>query len=577
MAIEEVIKLRTETTGAQSVKSLRQEIKETQAEAIQAARSFGEFSPEATKAAKRVAQLKDEMGDFQQRVAALNPDRFEAIATVAQGITGGITAATGAMALFGGESEEVNKILARVQGAIAFSQGVQQILNLRNAFGAVATTIRTSVVTAFSTLRSAILTTGIGALVVAAGILISKFSEMGDAAEEAATEVKGLIGELDKLNEVEDTAIDKRIAVLKGFEGKENEIFELEQQRLKNRIANIKELQQALNLSEEEKQAFAKETIKLYDQLDIGRLNFQAENRKKTRDAEKKHQEELLAQQKEAYEQRLQLEEEFQGLINDLLDEQDKEIADGLKASEDINFQLQQQRADGREREMRDLKKWYDEQAANQELTGQARLDLQELLRLRSLEIDKKYDDEKKAKDDAVAKEKLDKKIAEDKKLVEQEKQTQDALKAARQAGFDSASQLLGNISQLLEQGSAQQKAFAIAQVLVDEAKAIAATIAGATTAAAAGGPAAPFLLGAYIASGLATVAANFKRVKDILKTSQSSAAPQGTTAKPLSPVTESFTSGSDEIGGSMRVFVTEGDISKTQAKVSRNRNVSVI
>lgn len=575
MAIEEVIKLRTETSGAESVKSIRQEIRAAQQEALQAARSFGEFSPEATKAAKRVAQLKDEMGDFQQRVASLNPDRFQAIAGIAQGITGGITAATGAMALFGGESEEVNKILVKVQGAIAFSQGIQQVLDLRNSFGAVATVIRTQLVTAFSTLKGAIISTGIGALIVGAGILIAKFSEMGDAAEDAAKDVKELMDTLAPLEDVEEQQAKKRIAILKGFEGTEQQIFETEQERFNQRISNIQRLSDETAKNDEERNAFARQIIAIQNEQEIHFLNNQAENRKKDRENQKKHQEEVLAQQKEAYEARLQLEQEFQSLLADLQEEQDKNIAAGLKTSEEIAFQLMQQRADGREREQRELQKWYNEQIQNQFLTGQARLDLQALLREKSLEIDKKYDDQKRVHDQTEADKQLaDKKRQHDQELAA-EKANQDALKAAREAGFNSTSQLLGSISQLFEEGSAKQKAFAIAQVLVDEAKAIAGVIAGASQAAAATGPAAPIAFAAYVAAGLATVASSFKKVKDILGTSSQTG--QVTAPKALSPVTESFTGGSDEIGGSMRVYVTEGDISKTQSKVARNRNVSVI
>jgi len=109
------INLEAKTKGTESVKSLKTQIREATAEAVLLARKFGEFSPEATAAAQKVAKLKDEMGDFQQRVAGLNPDKFQAIAGVTQGIAGGISAATGAMALFGAESEDAQKTLAKVQ------------------------------------------------------------------------------------------------------------------------------------------------------------------------------------------------------------------------------------------------------------------------------------------------------------------------------------------------------------------------------------------------------------------------------------------------------------------------------
>lgn len=571
--IEEVIKLSTQTDGGKSVKSIREEIRAAQQEAIAAARSFGEFSPQATEAAKKVAKLKDEMGDFQERVAALNPDRFQAIAGVIQGVAGGITAATGAMALFGGESEEVNKILAKVQGAIAFSQGVQQILDLRNSFGAVANVIKTQVVTAFSTLKGALLTTGIGALVIAIGVAIEYFNSLADAAEKAAEAVDKNIKFIDEVQKLDALDLQTRINKAKENGATEKQIFDLRRAQALN---HYNELLQAQKEAGENGYKFDQQIREARKQLEIDESAFLADQAEKRRDKQKQEQEKAQADQKKAYEERIALEKEFQDTIDQLNEEQDKNIEEGLKTSADIHFQLLQQNADGREKEQRELQKWYDEQIQDQFLTGQARLDLQELLRLRSLEIDKKYDDQSKKDADAKAAQDLADKKKKDDELIVQEKKTQDALKAAKQAGFDSASQLLGNISQLLEQGSAEQKAFAIAQVLVDEAKAIAGVIAGASEAAAATGPAAPIAFAAYVTSGLATVAASFKRVKDILGT-KSGGAPQVAPPQTLNPTTQSFTGGSDELGGNMRVFVTEGDISKTQAKVARNRSVSVI
>jgi hypothetical protein len=46
-------------------------------------KQFGETSDEAVKAAKRVAELKDRIGDAQKLTAAFDPDRkFQAVATV---------------------------------------------------------------------------------------------------------------------------------------------------------------------------------------------------------------------------------------------------------------------------------------------------------------------------------------------------------------------------------------------------------------------------------------------------------------------------------------------------------------
>lgn len=67
------------------------------------------------------------------------------------------------------------------------------------------------------------------------------------------------------------------------------------------------------------------------------------------------------------------------------------------------------------------------------------------------------------------------------------------------------------------EEGSAAQKSFAIADVLLQQAVAMANAVAGATKAAADKGPAAPFLLAAYIASMIGTVLTSFVSIKGIL------------------------------------------------------------
>ena len=161
------VKINASTGGTESVKSLKAQIREATNEATLLAQKFGEFSPEATKAAQRVAQLKDEMDDFKQRVEGLNPDKFQTIGRVVQGVAGGIQAAQGAMALFGSESENLQKSLLKVQGAMALAQGVQGLMDLKNVFGALAT----AAVQSFATIKAAIMSSGIGAITLLVGAI----------------------------------------------------------------------------------------------------------------------------------------------------------------------------------------------------------------------------------------------------------------------------------------------------------------------------------------------------------------------------------------------------------------------
>jgi hypothetical protein len=171
------INLEAKTKGTESVKSLKAQIREATQEALALSQKFGEFSPEALKAAQRVAQLKDEMGDFKQRVEALNPDKFDAIGKVVGGVASGFSAAQGAMALFGAESEDVQKALLKVQGAMAFAQGIQGVLDARNQFVA----LGKSAVASFKVMSGAskaFMVGGIGLLITGITLVIQNWDKL---------------------------------------------------------------------------------------------------------------------------------------------------------------------------------------------------------------------------------------------------------------------------------------------------------------------------------------------------------------------------------------------------------------
>ncbi len=119
---------------AQATKSLKAEIKEAKDEATKLATQFGENSRQATEATKRVADLVEKQADFNKRVAAFNPEaKFAAFTQAAASLAGGLSAAQGAMALFGGESEEASKALLKVQAAMAITTGLNQLAELGDA------------------------------------------------------------------------------------------------------------------------------------------------------------------------------------------------------------------------------------------------------------------------------------------------------------------------------------------------------------------------------------------------------------------------------------------------------------
>jgi uncharacterized protein YqgQ len=121
---------------------------------------------------------------------------------------------------------------------------------------------------------------------------------------------------------------------------------------------------------------------------------------------------------------------------------------------------------------------------------------------------------------------------------VDVAKKSAAAINAARQTTVNATASALGSISQLFKKGSAEAKAFAIAQLAINTAQSIAAVVTGAASAASAGGPAAPFLLVAYLATGLATVLGAIGQAKSILGDSSSTPTPSYSAPSVSAPAT---------------------------------------
>jgi hypothetical protein len=163
----------------ESVKSLRTQLKEAQANVAVMAEKFGETSQQAIAAAKSAAMLKDKIGDAKALTDAYNPDaKFKPLIGVLTGVAGGFSAIQGAMGLLGTESKDVEKAILKVQSAMAIASGVQAVGESIDSFrdlGAMIknTTVFQRIATAAQWLWNAALNANpIGAFVVAVTALI---------------------------------------------------------------------------------------------------------------------------------------------------------------------------------------------------------------------------------------------------------------------------------------------------------------------------------------------------------------------------------------------------------------------
>jgi len=163
-------------------RSLRSQLRESVQELARLQNTAGASAKEIANAAKRAAELKDRIGDAKATIDAFNPDaKFKAFGQSIQGVAGAFAGAQGALALFGVESENVQKQLLKVQGALAFSEGLNTILGSIDGFKNLALVIKTQVLQAFTTLRGAIIASGIGALAIGLGLLIANFDKVKEA------------------------------------------------------------------------------------------------------------------------------------------------------------------------------------------------------------------------------------------------------------------------------------------------------------------------------------------------------------------------------------------------------------
>lgn len=183
-----------ETT--KSVVSLKTQLRQAQQEVAALSDKFGATSKEAVEAAKQAAILKDKIGDAKALTDAFNPDaKFNALSSSLSGVASGFAAYQGALGIVGVESKDLEQQLLKVQSAMAIAQGLQGLGEARDSFKQ----LKAVGVNAFNAIRTAIGSTGIGLIVVAAGAIYAYWDDIKETVSSVSVEQKKL-NELSKIN-----------------------------------------------------------------------------------------------------------------------------------------------------------------------------------------------------------------------------------------------------------------------------------------------------------------------------------------------------------------------------------------
>lgn len=189
----------------QAVKSLKQQYKEAALEVQKLADEFGATSKEVTEAAKRAAELKDRIEDSNDAIAAFKGEgAFNATAKAVGAVASGFSAVEGALALAGAQSEEFEKTMVRLQGAMALAQGLQGLEDVGRSFAQ----LKTVAVNALNGIKSAIGATGIGLLVIALGAIVTYWDDIKGAVNGVSVEQEQLNAKVDANLKMEQSKLD---------------------------------------------------------------------------------------------------------------------------------------------------------------------------------------------------------------------------------------------------------------------------------------------------------------------------------------------------------------------------------
>ena len=200
-AIDGVTKSGKSLTG--QLRGLKQELANLEIAGQEGTQAFNQLLTAA-------AKLEDQIGDTRARVKILASDtfKFDAAVQATQGLAAGFEVAQGAAALFGGESEDLQKTIAKVTAATAVANGVSQLANLIKEESTIKTAILTGAQTAYNVVvgtstgalklfRIALAATGIGLLIVAIAALVENFDKIKDAISGTSDSTRALAGTLD--------------------------------------------------------------------------------------------------------------------------------------------------------------------------------------------------------------------------------------------------------------------------------------------------------------------------------------------------------------------------------------------
>jgi len=556
MAIVEAISIPIGVTGTESVESaansyedLGDAVAKTQREAERLALQYGINDARTQEAITSAAKYKFQLEQLDTAID-LNTSSMELLVSVSQTLVGAFSAAIGATALFGSGSEDLTRILTKVQGALALSEGLN---NLQRELPRAVT----GIIGKFRTLNVTLRTTsgllkglGIGALLVGIGLLlknldavVAKLKQWSDALGLTNFALEAQI----KLQEGVNKNVEREIALLEA-QGATQDVI------LKKRIDAAKEAKRLADL-ELELAKFRKDGVKDAEQAQLDAIN-------NVQIAEAN----LTTFTKEQLKERQKAQQEFN---QQMFSMQFQEYLDNQQRLKDIN----------------DLERLYQAESRN---------DIVKNRLLREIELEKQFKEERDMLENAldmglITQEKYDELNLKQndnhkKKLLESDREYLQAKRDLEEKSATEVSQMLLDLNNVFQgqrenqnkQEFEREKALSIAQTLISTYFAAQRAYNSQLTLTPDSPIRAAIAAAAAITSGLSRVASIRRtRYNDPNATATSTGASGGGQAVPRFNAPQTRLPGTDEFTQVRRVYVTERDITNVQDKVKVTEKLS--
>lgn len=608
MLIEEV-KIQT-GDSLRTVKDLRKELKDLKDQLLNTQEGTEEYSEVMQKAANIQHELREQMQEINNSAMDFG-QKLGNVTKTMTGVSGAITAATGALSLFGIENEEAQKkITATMTALIGITEGLSKIDDGIKAFKRLSIAVNASS-KSLGGFKIALISTGLGALVVVLGSIIAywdefteaiglsseKLEHLGDIARGVfnvlASGLKGVAQALGKMLKGDFAGAWQ--ALKDGFNVVQNfndGVAASEAKREEERTKKAKEeADKRAKIAEDEykKRIQAAEKLARYER-DMEAAKYRgAESDKYTQaayDRQMKYFDALFAVYKKDSDEYkdlvLEKEQYLQDWENHFLAEAKKEQEARDKAAEEERKRAEQEAERARkerERIEEEERKRAEEEAKRQQEVRQRLLDdFYDDLKTEQEHLDDRYQmlldaAIKEGQDTTEIKEWYEK---EKTKIVQEEEEKQTAIRIAQYKTYaDIASNIgniLGGLSDMMREGTEEQKGLAIASTTIQMLVGIATALSGAFTTKS--GPWDIVLAATQAASIAASGIASIVKINQVSPTGSGSY-----TTAPSINIPSVVTASQDftqTVDGAMtqsaitdqRVYVLEHDITETQKKV---------